>query len=113
MEVVNNGHTVQINYPQGSTLTINNQEYALRQFHFHTPSEHQVDEEAYAMELHLVHQKEAGKLAVVGVLIEEGETNTFLESIWENMPQEKGENKVSGVSVDAKNFLPTDRSFYH
>eukprot|EP01083_Nonionella_stella_P201873 738053_1 len=55
--ILNNSHTVQINIPSESkcTLSIKNKTYYLRQFHFHTPSEHLIDSKQYEMEMHLVH----------------------------------------------------------
>jgi len=37
--------------------------YALAQFHFHTPSEHRIDDEHYAMEMHVVFEV-AGTLVI-------------------------------------------------
>jgi carbonic anhydrase len=71
--VKNNGHTIQVDYPPGSYMLLDGKKYNLLQFHFHTPSEHLVNEVAAAMEIHLVHQNAEGQLAVVGVLIEAGE----------------------------------------
>src|SRR5262245_51504734 len=61
--VVNNGHTIQVNEPPGGTLTLDGKTYALRQFHYHAPSEHTIDGKAYPLELHLVHAAEDGALA--------------------------------------------------
>ena len=42
--IINNGHTVQVNMNKGSTITaINGKTYQLLQFHFHSPSEHSID----------------------------------------------------------------------
>ena len=49
--------------------------YQLKQFHFHSQSEHTIDGAAYPLELHLVHSTPEGNLAVVGVMIEAGEEN--------------------------------------
>ena len=35
---INNGHTVQVNFEGGDTLTIGNDSYELVQYHFHSPS---------------------------------------------------------------------------
>ena len=35
LKIVNNGHTIQVNVPEGSTLKINKDVYNLLQFHFH------------------------------------------------------------------------------
>lgn len=43
VDVENNGHTIQVNYPEGgNTLTVNGRTYTLKQFHFHVPSENQI-----------------------------------------------------------------------
>src|SRR5262245_54322365 len=39
LHILNNGHTIQVNVDEGSTLTIGGVSYALRQFHYHAPSE--------------------------------------------------------------------------
>jgi carbonic anhydrase len=57
----------------GNTITYRNHEFALQQFHFHTPSEHIFDGEFALGEIHFVHKDEEGRCAVVGVLVEEGE----------------------------------------
>jgi hypothetical protein len=72
LALVNNGHTIQVADPGGDTLTLDGVSYRLVQFHFHDPSEHTLAGKSYPMELHLVHQSADGRLAVLGVLIEEG-----------------------------------------
>ena len=69
---INNGHTIQVNYTEGDTLTIGDTNYELIQFHFHSPSEHTVHGKHYPMEMHFVHKSPSGTLAVVGVFIEQG-----------------------------------------
>lgn len=112
LEVINTGHTIQVNYAPGSFVNIDGKQYELLQFHFHTPSEHNVEKNAYAMELHFVHRNEQDKLAVVGVFIKEGKPNDSLETIWQNMPQTQGENKLDSVQFNASNLLPSDLTHY-
>lgn len=50
----------------------------LRSFHFHTPSEHTISGDPFDAELHLVHKDDDGDVAVVGILIEEGNHNPAL-----------------------------------
>lgn len=112
LEVVNTGRTIQVNSPPGSSFNIYGQRYDLVQFHFHTPSEHQIKGNAYAMELHLVHENQAGELAVVGVLIEEGKTHPLLTRIWENLP-EAGRSNTDNANINAMDLLPNERSYYN
>jgi carbonic anhydrase len=113
LTVVNNGHSVQVNYESGSFVKINNQEYELLQFHFHTPSEHTIKHKASAMELHLVHKNSSGKLGVIGIMIEGGSQNPIVEEIWQHIPSEKGTNKIEDIMINAQDLLPEDRAYYN
>ena len=112
--VQNNGHTIQVNYPYPSgtsTMTVDGQTYQLVQFHLHTHSEHLINGEAAALELHLVHQNSQGELAVVGVMIENGTENSALQTVFANMPLQEGVNTANGT-INASSFLPANRSYY-
>lgn len=112
VEVVNNGHTIQVNYPPGSTLDLNNQTYKLLQFHFHTPSEHKVNNQASAMEVHFVHQNDAGELAVVGVMINSGVENPLIAQIWQAIPNGNKANQVKSINFNAADLLPSNKTYY-
>lgn len=110
--VVNNGHTIQINVPEGSTLTFDGKTYHLLQYHFHNPSEHAIRGKLSDMELHLVHKDNEGNLLVVGVLLKVGrKDNPVLASFWDAMPAEKGENTVD-TPINIADLLPSNRAYY-
>jgi carbonic anhydrase len=52
-------------------ITIRGKRYDLAQFHFHRNSEHALRGKKSAMELHLVHVSTDGKIAVLGMFIQE------------------------------------------
>jgi len=52
----NKGHTVEVNGINNGTLKFGNGTYNLAQAHFHTPSEHRINDEFSPMELHFVHK---------------------------------------------------------
>lgn len=112
IEIINNGHTVQVNYAPGSHIELDGERFELAQFHFHSPSEHMVNGAQAAAEMHLVHKSAAGKLAVVGVLIQEGAHNRSFDPIWSNLPGKEGPAKRVDASVDADDLLPTDQRTY-
>lgn len=113
LKVIDNGHTVQMNYASGSTITVGGQTYELNQFHFHRPSENHLNGKTFPMELHLVHKNSEGKLAVVGVFLTVGAENPAIKSEWAHIPQEKGkEVTVEGVTIDAAQLLPKSHSYY-
>jgi carbonic anhydrase len=111
--VIDNGHTIQVNYAPGRWIDLGGSRYELVQFHFHKPSEEKIDGKSHAMVAHLVHKNAAGKLAVVAVLLDGGGTNAAIDAIWRHLPAGKEKEAVaSGVSVDASALLPKDRGYY-
>jgi carbonic anhydrase len=113
LDIIDNGHTIEVNYAPGSTLAVGDKTYTLKQFHFHHPSEEHVNGHAYDMVAHLVHSDSDGHLAVVAVLLKKGEANSFLEAIWKNIPAQKEKAvDVPGVTINVKDLLPADRGYY-
>jgi len=111
-EVVDNGHTIEVDFEPGNTIEIDGEIYKLAQFHFHTPSEHQIDNKYSAMELHLVHENEAGQLAVVGVMIDSGAENSTIASIWNAIPTGDKATQGNTVTIDVAKLLPKDKTFF-
>ena len=108
-DIVNTGHSIQVNYPESDTLFIGDESYALIQYHFHSPSEHQVSGRSFPAEVHFVHQAQDGRLAVIGVLVEEGEANPAYDPIWQNLPPEKNHPiHLEHVTVDVDALLPPE-----
>tara|TARA_R110002096_G_scaffold61443_5_gene152713 strand:- start:817 stop:1590 length:774 start_codon:yes stop_codon:yes gene_type:complete len=113
LKVLNNGHTIQVNYPAGSTMTVGNETFQFAQIHFHTPSEHTVDGKPFAMGAHLVHKKSDGTLAVLGIFMKEGKENPFIAGIWKHMPTEAGKTATPDAVVDVAGFLPSDLGYFN
>jgi carbonic anhydrase len=113
LKIIDNGHTIQVNYAPGSSIAVGGARYELLQFHFHRPSEERVNGKPYDMVAHLVHKDTAGKLAVVGVLLEKGAQRPVLQAVFDHLPGEKGkEVAVPGVSIDLTTLLPNNRAYY-
>ena len=114
MKILNNGHTIQVNIEPGTgTLTVNKEQYELLQFHFHRPSEEQVDGKNLAMTVHFVHKSKEGKLAVLGVLMNEGKENATIKSLWANLPPKEGEEYLPAkMLINPSSLLPSDMSFF-
>jgi carbonic anhydrase len=113
LRIVDNGHTVQINYAEGSSISISGVRYDLKQFHFHKPSEERVNGKMYDMVAHLVHQSADGRLAVVAVLMESGAQNDFLAAVWPHLPLEAGrEAALAEVTIDVTTLLPESRTYF-
>jgi carbonic anhydrase len=110
--IVNNGHTIQLNIADGSTLAAPGGSYKLLQFHFHRPSEHQIGGKSFPMEVHFVHANAAGSLAVIGVLMASGRPNRAFNRIVATMPEKEGPAVKADAGIDPNGLLPGKRSYY-
>ena len=111
-EILNNGHTVQVNYAPGSTIQVDGRTFELKQFHFHAPSENHVDGKSFPMEAHFVHADKDGNLAVVALLFTEGAANTALPAAWAKMPKAAGEKNALPEPFAAESLLPSRRDYF-
>ena len=112
VNILNNGHTVQVNYDAGSYIELDGIRYDVAQFHYHAPSEHEIEGELFPAELHLVHRSADGKLAVVGLLLQEGAVNAAFDPFINNLPADTSDIKDAGVKINATNFLPGIQTTY-
>lgn len=99
--VENLGHTIQLDFAQGSTITASGITYDFKQMHFHTPSEHLIDGITYPMELHIVSEEEnsaAPHYLVIAVLFKMGEENRFINEFLNTVP--KHEHSKASVETD-------------
>ena len=113
LRMLNNGHTIQVNIPPGSSTKINGEVYDLLQFHFHRPSEEKIDGKPMAMVAHFVHKSKAGKLAVIGVLLKEGKDNEAINVLWDNAPGKVGpEVKLDKITFDPGKLIPSALAHY-
>lgn len=113
LHIIDNGHTIMINYAPGSSIRVGEKQYVLKQFHFHRPSEEQVDGKSYEMSVHLVHADEHGNMAVVAVLLKRGSENRLINELWSDVPSEKEhEERLDTVRINAKALLPKDLAYY-
>ncbi len=111
--IVNKGHTIQFNFDAGSSIVVDGLTYDLLQFHTHTHSEHEVDGHTTPMEMHFVHKNTAtGKLAVIGVLVEEGAENAILEHFVHSLPATVDATFDATDTFNATDLMPSDKSYF-
>ncbi len=110
-EVIDNGHTIQVNMSAGSSITLEGRRFSLVQFHFHAPSEHTVESAAFPLEVHFVHQAEEGDLAVIGVFLDAGDAHPALQAVWDAIPGvDEAPAPLTGIDLNA--FLPEGRGYF-
>ncbi|NPB06055.1 MAG: carbonic anhydrase family protein [Aquificae bacterium] len=110
--VKNTGYSIKALAEGKSYVVVDGKKFYLKQFHFHTPSEHTVNGKYYPMEMHLVHADEEGNLAVIGVFFKVGKQNATLERVLSAAPEQPGKKNALAEPVNPYDLLPEDKSFY-
>lgn len=111
-DVTNNGHSIQYNFEKGDYVILNDNAYALKQIHFHEPSEHTINGIRYPLEMHLVHVSKDNKIAVMAIMAQEGRSSeafTFLENY---LPITVGQTKQIDKDFDLNLNLPDNKDYY-
>jgi len=111
-EVINNGHTIQVNFAAGSSMNLRGTTYHLKQFHFHAPSENLIDGKSYPLEAHLVHADDKGNLAVVGVMYNIGAANDAVSAAWAAMPEKADGKATLAQAINGMTLLPSNQDYY-
>lgn len=114
--IINDGHTIQLNFPKSKHLesaTYNGVLYHLVQFHLHTPSENQIQQHSFPLEIHFVHQNDQGQLLVLGVFVTPGAANSTLQEIIDHLPEKTGKNiAVPHTKINPINLIPSKNDYY-
>lgn len=110
--ISHNGHTIQVDFNEGASLSLDNKTFYLHQFHIHSPSENTIKGESFPMEIHLVHATEQGELAVVALMFKAGKENAALKHIWDVLPKKAGEIHQLKNEQVAQIYLPSKLDYY-
>lgn len=121
-DLIDTGHTFQLRFGPaalGAMMDFEGEKFALRQFHFHKPSEHLLDGKQFEMEIHFVflnqNPKGARKAVALGFLITEGVENAALRAAWKKLPPlregygEGGKKLVDWQPGDSSHELHPDQ----
>jgi carbonic anhydrase len=108
-KVEDNGHAIQVDSHTTEAM-IRGRHFRLAQFHFHAESEHTIDGKHYPLEGHFVFKAQDGRLAVVGVMFQEGQANAAAQSIIDDL---KPGAAQAQHSIDIGALLPKTRGYYH
>lgn len=95
--IENKGHTVQLDFKEGSTLIQDDTTFEFKQCHFHTPSEHLLDGKGFPLEMHIVNimpsTDSIPQYLVIGILFKEGKRNAFIDDFLQAIPKQAHQTK--------------------
>ncbi|KAI3450590.1 hypothetical protein Pfo_007255 [Paulownia fortunei] len=77
--LINRGHDMMLRWTDSAGhIQINGTLFQLRQCHWHSPSEHTINGRRFDMEVHLVHESNDNRTAVIGIMYKIGRPDSFL-----------------------------------
>jgi carbonic anhydrase len=98
--------TVRADVPQGAAhILLEGTRWDLMQFHWHTPSEHEMEGRKTPLEMHLVHSRADGAFLVLAVFIRRGRANRALGPMFRALPEVSGETRPV-ANVRLRELLP-------
>ncbi len=111
--IENLGHTIQIDFKEGSTTLAGGKVYFSKQFHFHTPSEHLIDGMTFPLEMHIVNILDDSayikhpRYLVVAFLFKMGRENKFIKEFLNEIPADEGKDSLAPGSVNFDDLFST------
>ena len=117
LSVTNNGHAIIVNMPPSNdnknAFKIGKQKYELSQIVIHSPSDHKIDGQSSKMEIQFEHRTPSGKLAIVGVLVNQnskGKDNSELQKILDNASHQNDVTVTpSNTNIKPFKLLPSNK----
>ncbi|SIP97105.1 carbonic anhydrase [Chryseobacterium sp. RU37D] len=111
-DINDNGHTLQFDFKEGNYIIYNQKKYFLIQFHSHEESEHTIDGIRYPLELHFVHKAMDGSVLVIGLMVKEGQENSYFEKLSAFKNLTKDQKVDTDINFNPENMYPKNKSYY-
>jgi carbonic anhydrase len=117
--IENLGHTIQLDFKEGSSALAGGKTFSSRQLHFHTPSEHMIDGMTFPLEMHIVNilkdssAQNKPRYLVIGFLFKMGHENKFIKEFLNSIPSEERKDTLLPGTVnfeDLFNSIPKNES---
>ncbi|KAL5707413.1 carbonic anhydrase [Ranunculus cassubicifolius] len=116
----NRGHDVMVEWwGDAGSIQVNGTNYTLLQSHWHSPSEHAVDGQRFALEQHLVHKTTdpiTGEIlmAVIGILYNIGANDDFLSLLEAsiNITINENQTEVNTGILDPREIYINNNEYY-
>jgi carbonic anhydrase len=113
MDIVDNGHTIQVTNDIPMTVELDGADYELVQYHFHAPSEHTIDGLHTPLEAHFVHKSAVGDFFAFSILVEEGAHDPIWDVVLAELPDGPGDDRhIDGLEFDVEKFRPLPDRYY-
>ncbi len=103
------GNLLQVDVGEGMGISVRGVRYALERFTLHRPSQDRVGGMAHDMAIYLEHRSEDGRQAILSLLLSAGgEAHPLLQTLWSNLPLDRGREFAPDAVIDLAQLVPAD-----
>lgn len=111
--VLDTGQSLVVQIGEGLAATVRGQRYTLGHLQFHHPVLERIDGTRFDMSVHFHHRSAEGKVLIIVVpLLASGVASTAVQTVWNNLPLERGAAYQSDALLDVAELVPRDPSHY-
>ncbi|WP_337965008.1 carbonic anhydrase family protein [uncultured Flavobacterium sp.] len=112
-DIINNGHSIQVDFEPDDYIMVDGDKYDLKQFHFHEPAEHTIRGVRYPLVIHMVHMNKEGKYVVLAIMAQEDkEINEAFEFLDKFLPLKVNESIKVNEDFNINKVLPENKAYY-
>lgn len=107
------GKMLQVDVVEDMGMEVRGTRYALQRFALHRPSQDRIGGQAEDMAIYFEHRSASGKTAILSVpLSASGAANNALQTLWNNLPLDRGGEFLPPATLDLAGFLPASNGHY-
>jgi carbonic anhydrase len=110
--IVDDGRTLRIAADDAGHIELDGTRYDFVEATFHAPSEHTVDGFPWPLEVQVVHESAEGDLAVIAVLVEQGDRSSAFDGIVRSLPDAADVAVEVAGGLDLRSMLPENLAAY-
>jgi carbonic anhydrase len=97
----------------GNRLRLLGKTYTLERIRFSRPAEERLAGRVFVMGAHLEHIAEDGERLILAILLEKGEANALVQTLWNYLPLERErEVRPPTATIDPNTLLPAQRGYH-
>ena len=111
--ITDTGMTLEVQPGDGLGIDLRGRYYALTHLQFHRPSQERVAGKGFPLAVHFHHRSAEGRIAIVAVMLDGGgPAHEALQTLWNSLPLQAGDQYMPQTEIDLASLLPDDRRYF-
>ncbi|MDR2637542.1 MAG: carbonic anhydrase family protein [Zoogloeaceae bacterium] len=109
--IIDTGRGIEVR-TSGAQVSLMGKAYQLERMTFQYPAEETIDGQGFVMGIHFEHRAPDGERLNVALLLERGESNPVIQTLWNYLPLERNREVAPNVDISLAQLLPDKRGYH-